>query len=242
MRVTRANIFPRIPVTSRLWTSNVNKNAFDSDKYKLTRKSLPTWLVRQSNGLLYAYGTRLYVPDVSTLRSKVLYELHNAPTAGHHGIIRLLTTLTRTFWWPNMSRTIQHYVRSCATCQPNKTARHKPYGLLQSHEVPTRPFGHVSLEQITDLHECDGCDVVVVVVCMLTKRTIVEPITKPITAEQLAKVVHRAQFRHFGLPRKLISDLDPRFMSDLLWQSVFRAVGTKLNISTSYHPHEDGQT
>jgi hypothetical protein len=45
------------------------KNAYDSDKYQLTRKSLPTWLVRQSNGLLYAYGTRLYVPNVSTLRS-----------------------------------------------------------------------------------------------------------------------------------------------------------------------------
>jgi hypothetical protein len=44
------------------------KNAYDSDKYLLTRKSLPTLLVRQSNGLLYAYGTRLYIPNVSTLR------------------------------------------------------------------------------------------------------------------------------------------------------------------------------
>jgi hypothetical protein len=67
------------------------KNADDSDKYVLTRKSLPTWLVRQSNGLLHAYGTRTYVPDVSTLRSRVLYELHDAPTAGHPGITRLLT-------------------------------------------------------------------------------------------------------------------------------------------------------
>jgi nitrite reductase/ring-hydroxylating ferredoxin subunit len=38
------------------------KNAYDSDKYRLTRKSLPTWLVRKSNGLLYAYGTKRYVP------------------------------------------------------------------------------------------------------------------------------------------------------------------------------------
>jgi hypothetical protein len=119
--------------------------------------------------------------------------------------------------------------------QRNTAARHKPYGLLQSHEVPTRPFEHVSLDLITDLLECDGYDVVVVFVCMLTKRTIVEPITKTITAEQLAKVMHRAVFRHFGLPRKLISDRDPRFMSDL-WQTLFRDVGTKLNICTSYHP------
>jgi hypothetical protein len=113
-----------------------------------------------------------------------------------------------------MKWTIRHYVRSCVTFQRNKAARHKPYGLLQSHEVPTIPFEHVSLDMITDLHECDGYDAVVVLVCMLTERTIVEPITKTITTEQLAKVMHRAVFRHFGLPRKLISDRDHRFMSD----------------------------
>jgi hypothetical protein len=172
----------------------------------LTRKSLSTQLVRQSNGLLYAYGTRLYVPDVSTLRSRALHELHYAPTAGHHGIIRLLAAVTRTFWLPNMKRTVQHYVRSCVTCQRNKAARHKPFGLLQSHEVPTMPFEHVSLDLITDLLECDVYDVVVVFVCMLTKQTIIEPITKTIIAEQLAKVMHRVVFRHFDLPRKSIPD------------------------------------
>jgi hypothetical protein len=195
-----------------------------------TQKS--TSPVRQSTGLMYAYGTRLYV---STLQSRVLYELHDAPTAGHHGIIRLLASTTRMLWWVNMKRTVQHYVSNCVTCQRNKAARQKPYGLLQSHEVPTMSFKHVSLDMNTDLPECDGYDVVVVFVCMLTKRTIVEPITKTITAEQLAKVMHRAVFRHFGLPRKLISDRDPRFMSDF-WQTIFRVVGTKLNISTSYHP------
>jgi hypothetical protein len=72
----------------------------------------------QSNGLLYAYGIRLYVPVVSTLRSRVLYELHDAPTAciTHPGITRLLAAVTRTFWWPNMKRTLQHYVRNCVTC------------------------------------------------------------------------------------------------------------------------------
>jgi hypothetical protein len=52
----------RLHPDSRLYTES--KNSYDSDKYMLTRKSLPTWLARQSNGLVYAYGTRLYVPDV----------------------------------------------------------------------------------------------------------------------------------------------------------------------------------
>jgi hypothetical protein len=58
-------------------------------------------------------GDKLYVPDVSALRSRVLYELHDAPTAGHHGITQILAVVTWTFWWPNMKRIVQHNVRSC---------------------------------------------------------------------------------------------------------------------------------
>eukprot|EP00873_Tetraselmis_striata_P013167 jgi/Tetstr1/433431/TSEL_022705.t1 len=42
------------------------KAAYDSDEYLKSRKALPSWLVRHSNGLLYAYGSRLYVPNVRT--------------------------------------------------------------------------------------------------------------------------------------------------------------------------------
>jgi hypothetical protein len=92
-----------------------------------------------------------------------------------------------------MKRTAQHNVRNCVTCQRNKAVRHrhKPYGLLQSHKAPTRPFEHVSLDLIADVLECDGYDDVVVFVCMLTKWTIVESITNTDTTEQLAKVMHR---------------------------------------------------
>jgi hypothetical protein len=68
----------------------------------------------------------------------------------------------------------------------------------------------------------------------------VEPITKKFTTEQLAKVMPRVVFRHFGLPRKLIYDRDPPFLSDL-WQTLFRFDGTNLKISTSYHPHTYGK-
>jgi hypothetical protein len=52
------------------------------------------------------------------------------------------------------------------------------------------PFEHASLDMITDLPDSDGyADVVVVFVFMLTKRTIVEPITKTIIKEGFAKVL-----------------------------------------------------
>jgi hypothetical protein len=69
----------------------------------------------------------------------------------------------------------------------------------------------------------------------------VEPTTKAVAIEQLAIIMHRAVFRHFGVPDKIVSDRDPRFMSNF-WQQFFSLLGTSLNISTSYHPQRDGQT
>ncbi|GKB44916.1 reverse transcriptase domain-containing protein [Tanacetum coccineum] len=46
--------------------------------------------------------------------------------------------------------------------------------------------------------------------------------------------------RH-GLPVSIISDRDGRFTSQF-WQSLQKALGTQLDICTTYHPQTDGQS
>jgi hypothetical protein len=48
-------------------------------------------------------------------------------------------------------------------------------------------------------------------------------------------------FKQHSMPCSIVSDRDPRF-TGAFWQALFRLLGTRLDMSTAYHPQTDGQT
>jgi hypothetical protein len=76
---------------------------------------------------------------------------------------------------------------------------------------------------------------------MLTKKAVFARTNKTISSKDLAHLYLEHVFRPHGLSTVLVSDRDPRITSDF-WRTLFAALGSKLNISTSHHPQTDGNT
>src|SRR6185437_16439429 len=57
----------------------------------------------------------------------------------------------------------------------------------------------------------------------------------------VAQIFFQQIIRHHAVPNNIVSDRDPRFMSNF-WQALWKELGSKLKMSTSYHPQTDGQT
>src|SRR3979490_2306667 len=67
------------------------------------------------------------------------------------------------------------------------------------------------------------------------------PISMEFTSVQLAEAFRDHVWSKHGLPRKVISDRGPQFVSQFM-QDLYKLVGVTPNPSTAYHPQTDGQT
>eukprot|EP00253_Pinus_taeda_P018989 PITA_18989 len=97
------------------------------------------------------------------------------------------------------------------------------------------------MDFITGLSMVQDKDCIFVVIDRLTKYAHIFAISAHYTAAQVAELFFTKILRLHGLPKTIISDKDTRFMGGF-WQELFQLVGTKLALSTSYHPQTDGQT
>ncbi|GJY79105.1 reverse transcriptase domain-containing protein [Tanacetum coccineum] len=61
------------------------------------------------------------------------------------------------------------------------------------------------------------------------------------TIEKLARMYQKEVVTRHGIPVSIICDNDLRFASNF-WRSLQKALGTKLDMSTAYHPQTDGQS
>ncbi|GJY85863.1 putative reverse transcriptase domain-containing protein [Tanacetum coccineum] len=59
--------------------------------------------------------------------------------------------------------------------------------------------------------------------------------------ERLTRIYLKEVVSRHGVPVSIISNRDGRFTSHF-WQSLQKALGTRLNMSTAYHPQTDGQS
>ena len=75
----------------------------------------------------------------------------------------------------------------------------------------------------------------------LTKMVHYVATTTTVSAPELSRLFVREVVRHHGVPESILSDRDPRFTAHF-WRSLWTQLGTKLTMSTAYHPQTDGQT
>jgi transposase InsO family protein len=197
------------------------------------------------DGLLYIerHGdTLLCIPKSSDLRLLLLHDVHDAAIAGHFGFDKTYAALRRLAFWPQMSIDTRHYVASCSSCQRNKAVRRLPAGLLRPLAVPEQRWDTVSMDFVVKLPmTARKFDAITVFVDKLSKQVHFAPSRTTDTAVDVANCIFSNVFRLHGMPSTIVSDRDTKFTSTF-WRRLQERLGTKLAMSSSFHPQTDGQS
>ncbi|GJZ81274.1 putative reverse transcriptase domain-containing protein [Tanacetum coccineum] len=193
---------------------------------------------RRDDGGIYFFD-RIWIPSVGGVRKLIMDEAHTSRYSIHPGADKMYHDLRDLYWWPGMKRDIAEYVSKCLTCSKIKAEHQKPSGLLQQPEIPEWKWEKITMDLVTKLpRSSGGYDAIWVIVDRLTKSAHFLPIREDYKTEKLARIYINEIVARHGVPVSIISDCDGRFASHL-WQALQEALGTKLHMSTAYHPETD---
>lgn len=222
-----------------------SNDEFYQQQLQLHEQNKPTTGYEFKDDILYANHNdqlKLYIPADDSLRTRILRECHDTTTSGHPGVSRTVELVLRQFYWPRLRDTVKLYVQSCEQCQRTKARNQPPYGLLQPLPIPEEPWSVVTTDLIVGLpRTAQGYDAIATFVDKLTKMAHFLPTNTTVDAPGYAKLYFDNIVRLHGVPVRIISDRDSKFTSHF-WKSLQSLLGTKLSMSSAYHPQTDGQS
>nr|GEV84043.1 putative reverse transcriptase domain, ribonuclease H-like domain, aspartic peptidase domain protein [Tanacetum cinerariifolium] len=167
----------------------------------------------RTDGTLCLNG-RSWLPCYFDLRTVIMYESHKSRYSIHLGTDKMYQDMKKLYWWPNMKADIATYVSKCLTCAKVKAEHQKPLGLLVQPKIPKWKWDNITMDFVTKLPKSSqGCDTIWVIVDRLTKSAIFTPIRETDPMDKLTRIYLKEN-----------------------------ALGTRLDMSTVYHPETDGQS
>jgi hypothetical protein len=144
--------------------------------------------------------------------------------------------LKDVFWWNNMKREIAKYVSECHTFQRVKGEHQSPAGKLQPLPIPKWKWEEIGMDFVTGLPMTKNQkDMISVIVDRLTESAHFLAVNQKYSCEKLVEIyVNKVVSKH-GIPKKIVSYRGLVFTS-AFWKQLEKALGTKLDFSTVYHP------
>ncbi|GJU85846.1 putative reverse transcriptase domain-containing protein [Tanacetum coccineum] len=183
-----------------------------------------------------------WIPCFEELRALIMHESHKLKYSIHPGSDKMYQDLKKLYWWPNMKAEIATYVSKCLTCAKVKIEYQKPSGLLVQPKFPQCKWENITMDFVTKLPKtATGQDTIWVIIDRLTKSAHFSPMREDDTLEKLTRLYSKEVVSKHGVPVSIISGRNGKFTPHF-WKSLNKTLGTRLDMSTTYHPETDGQS
>jgi hypothetical protein len=166
----------------------------------------------------------------------LMYLIHDHELSAHFGIRATQNKAREKYYWKNMDKDIENYVKSCDQCQK----RGKPSSKYELNPIEVKePFYQIGIDFVGPLPSTKSRKrYIIVAMDYFTKWPEAKATTRD-TAEEAAKFIYEDIICRHGCPQNIISDRGTHFKNKLI-ESLMERFNIKHNFSTSYHPQTNG--
>ncbi|MBW0543522.1 hypothetical protein O181_083237 [Austropuccinia psidii MF-1] len=229
-------------ILCQLLNKNCKDNSLINSLDELWNKSYDEGRFHPLDGIIYHRTKHTCVMTVvdRSLINLVLKECHDSPFSGHLSEDRTREKVKTCIWWPMWQKDVAEYCKTCDRCQKANKSTGKRLGNMIKIQEPSRPWEIVHMDWVTGLPPGGdrSYNAFLVIVDRFSKTPIFLPCHKDDTAMDTALLIWNRVVSWTGIFTNIISDRDPKLTS-ALWTNVHQLFGTKLSLSTAYHPQPD---
>lgn len=166
----------------------------------------------------------------------LMYMMHDNELSGHFGIEATIERIKEKYYWKNMRKDIEQYVKSCWECQ----MRGKPQG--ENRLQPIRvgePFEIIGIDIVGPLKETMRRNKYIIVAIDYFTKWPESTAVKEATAQEVVEFIWKDIICRHGCPKKIISDRGTHFNNQLM-EDLMKRMGINHRLSTPYHPETNG--
>ena len=201
------------------------------------------------NGLLYkiknsnrhynqrVLGTKHLLVIPKLMQHKLLQWAHDHPTAGHTGQQKTLFRLKARVFWESMRKDVYNYVIACPACQQFKYNNAPMSSPMQLHVV-AEPWHTIGIDIMGPFPATQRKKrFLLVIVDYFTRWIELFPLHST-TSTQIADILTNEVFTRYGLPKFILSDNGPQFVSNM-FKSFCETLGIDQKLTANYHPQSN---
>ena len=165
----------------------------------------------------------------TSLVDVILYWFHTSRLGAHMGIQKVVRTLSRRFYCPELLRHATAYIRACHTCQIYKHSTLLKRKLELRVNVKTPAFRKLHMDVMhMGVVSFEGFKYILVVVCEVSSYMVAVPLRQERAPEISRALVDRV-FAYFGMPAMLIVDQAQYNVGEIM-RNILKLTQTSLKV------------
>lgn len=171
-------------------------------------------------------------------KQEVIKVHHDSLLSGHLGIHKTLKRIGEQLQWKGMKKDVQKYIKSCASCQKNKSSKKLKIPMAIT-TTSFRPFQRIFLDVVGRLPTSHrNNSYILTIQDDLTKFLFAFPIENH-QANTIAKVFVENFVCIHGIPMSILTDNGPEFVGEI-FTHICKLLKIEKKMSSPYHPQTNG--